>query len=147
MTNQPKTVGEELSSALREVLAVHFDPELGSSYWLQRQRELGLDARRDIRILDDLALLGPMDESALACRPIEDFIPRSLLARRSEFIVAETAGTLGRPKFAVHLRQEFESAFAGDGIFFDDISARDIARHEVGGELDAVEREIERLTQ
>jgi hypothetical protein len=52
-----------------------------------------------------------MDELALATRPIEDFIPRSLLSRRSELIVAETAGTLGRAKFGVHRRDEFHAAF------------------------------------
>ena len=52
-----------------------------------------------------------MDEPALATRPIEDFIPRSLLNRRGELIIAETAGTLGRAKFCVHRRDEFHEAF------------------------------------
>jgi hypothetical protein len=52
-----------------------------------------------------------MDAEALASRPIEDFLPASLLSRRTEFIVAETGGTLGRPKFAVHRADEFHAAF------------------------------------
>ena len=107
MTERQETVREELSCVLKRVVALHFDPASGSPYWLQRQGELGLDARLDIRTPADLALLGPMDESALASRPIEDFIPRSLLGRRREFIVGETAGTLGRPKSAVHRQDEF----------------------------------------
>ena len=28
------------------VLALHFDPDQGSPYWLQRQQQLGFDVRR-----------------------------------------------------------------------------------------------------
>jgi hypothetical protein len=41
-------------------------------------------------------------------------VPRSQVSRessRAEWIIGETAGTLGRPKFAVHRRDEFEAAF------------------------------------
>ncbi|CAN5456479.1 AMP-binding protein [soil metagenome] len=96
---------------VRRIMAIHFDPTSGSPYWLDRAATLEIDALRDIRTIDDLKAFGPMDESALATRPIEDFIPRSILFRRSELIVAETAGTLGRAKFCVHRRDEFQAAF------------------------------------
>jgi thienamycin biosynthesis protein ThnN len=96
---------------IARVLAIHFDPEGGSRYWLKRQAALGLDARAEIRSLSDLPKLGPMEDAALSTRPIEDFLPRSLLNRRSELIVAETAGTLGRAKFCIHRRDEFQEAF------------------------------------
>lgn len=102
---------QALTDRLRRVIDLHFDPDAGSAYWLEQSRRLDVDPRRAIRSIEDLALLGPMDQAALACRPIEDFIPRSLLNKRAEFIAAETAGTLGRPKFAVHRFDEFESAF------------------------------------
>ena len=72
---------------------------------------MGIDARQEIRCIEDLSLLGPMEESALSERPIEDFIPKSLMHRKPGFIFAETAGTLARPKFAVHLAEEFQTAF------------------------------------
>lgn len=93
------------------MLSVHFDPDSGSPYWLDRQRQLGVDARREIRTAADLAKLGPMDEQALSLRPVEDFIPRSLQHRRAELVIGETAGTLGRPKHAVHRQDEFHAAF------------------------------------
>lgn len=102
---------EATKARLEHMLAVHFDPKWGSPYWIEKARQLGLDARRDIGSIDDLALLGPMDAEALATRPIEDFIPRRFLDRRSELIFAETAGTLGRPQFAAHRVDEFEQAF------------------------------------
>ena len=100
----------ELTTRLEHILAVHFDADGGTPYWLQRQEELGIDAVKDIRTTEDLSLLGPMDESALAQRPIEDFIPRRFRNTR-DYILAETAGTLGPSKFAVHRLDEFETAF------------------------------------
>ncbi len=95
---------------LRPVLRIHFDADLGTPYWLERQRELGIKVVETIRSVEDLALLGPMDERALADRPIEDFVPRAF-SGHNEYLLAETAGTLGKPKTAVHRADEFEAAF------------------------------------
>ena len=92
-------------------MALHFDPDGGAPYWLERQRQLGIDARNDIRDDADLVRLGPMDEQALASRPVEDFIPRSLRHQRADCLIGETAGTLGKPKYAVHRGDEFHAAF------------------------------------
>ncbi len=100
-----------LTARLRRVLRIHFDPDTGTPYWLDRARELGIDPRREIAEVADLPLLGPLDPGALAQRPIEEMIPRSVRDRRAELLVAETGGTLGRPKFAVHRADEFEAAF------------------------------------
>lgn len=102
---------DALNERLRRMLAIHFDPRGGAPYWLEVASRLGFDPRREIESVDDLWRLGPMDQSALARRPIEDFVPRSQWARRAEWIVAETGGTLGEPKFAVHRRDEFRAAF------------------------------------
>jgi thienamycin biosynthesis protein ThnN len=95
---------------LEHVLRIHFDAERGSPYWLETQRELGIDPLTHIRRVEDLAILGLMNERALAERPIEDFIPR-VFHRSNDYLLAETAGTLGRPKTAVHRADEFEAAF------------------------------------
>ena len=102
---------EGLNERLSRILAIHFDSDGGSPYWLDRQAALGIDALSEIRSVSDLPKLGPMDETALATRPVEDFIPRLLLYRRSELLIAETAGTLGRAKFCIHRRNEFHEAF------------------------------------
>lgn len=96
---------------LSRILAIHFDPQGGAPYWLEVAARLGFDPRRDLHSIEDLARLGPMNEEALATRPVEDFIPRSLIPRRAGFIIAETGGTLGAPKFAVHRRDEFHAGF------------------------------------
>jgi len=95
---------------LEHVIRIHFDKDTGTPYWLDRQKELGIDVIKSVRSPEDLSVLGPMDEQALTVRPIEDFIPGVYLGR-TDYILAETAGTLGRPKFAIHRRDEFNSAF------------------------------------
>lgn len=99
-----------ITARLEHVLRIHFDAQRGTPYWLEKQHELGIDAVGRIQTIEDLALFGPMDERALAERPIEDFIPRAL-RNHNDYLLAETAGTLGRPKTAVHRADEFEAAF------------------------------------
>ena len=95
---------------LHHILAIHLDPNDGTPYWLERQAALGFDIPAQIRCLEDLARLGPMPENELAERPIEDFIP-GVYASRQDILLAQTGGSLGRPKFAVHRSDEFENAF------------------------------------
>ena len=95
---------------LERILRLHFDAERGAPYWLDKQNELGIDVAEHVKSIEDLSILGPMDEDALARRPIEDFIPR-ILHNSDDYLLAETAGTTNRPKFAVHRRDEFEEAF------------------------------------
>jgi len=97
---------------VRRLVALHFDPDAGSRYWLARAARLGLCPQRDLQCEADLLRLGPMEASALADRPVEEFIPARVLAGgRENLIPVETGGTSGRPKFAVHRRDEFHQAF------------------------------------
>lgn len=96
---------------LRRILDLHFDPEDGAPYWLERQEELGFDVRSAVRRPEDLLRLGPMREEDLATRPLTDFLPRPVLACRDRWVVAETGGTLGRPKTTLWLEDELQRAF------------------------------------
>lgn len=107
MPTEQGTVAERLA----RIVDLHFDPRFGSPYWLEKARQLGIDARKAIQSIEDLHQLGPMDEAVLATRPIEEFMPQPVRERRRELIVAETGGTLGLPKFAVHRKDEFQAAF------------------------------------
>ncbi|MBW2314453.1 MAG: phenazine biosynthesis protein [Deltaproteobacteria bacterium] len=93
------------------VLEEHFDPNWGSGWWLERGSELGFDARREIRCVEDLDRLPPIPRAALASLPIEHFVPRRLHERRADWIVSETGGTTGAPARTVFLAEEFEEAF------------------------------------
>lgn len=100
-----------INDRLREIISIHFDPDHGTPFWLEKERQIGLNVRDVVRCIDDLAILGVMDCNAMASRPVEDFIPVSMLGQRTNFIMAETGGTLGRPRFAAHRVDEFNDAF------------------------------------
>jgi thienamycin biosynthesis protein ThnN len=96
---------------LRRILDIHFHPDLGASYWIEKARLLGIDVQRDIRCLDDLLAFGPMDERALAGRPVEDFIPKKFLSGKKNFVLGDTGGTTGLPKTTAYRSDEFFSVF------------------------------------
>jgi thienamycin biosynthesis protein ThnN len=96
---------------MRELLARHLHPEWGSTYWLQRQAQLGWQVCERVRTLDDLWLLGLTPTADLRRLPIHAFIPKALHKQRSRFIVAETAGTNGEPCGTAYRDDEFQAAF------------------------------------
>jgi phenylacetate-coenzyme A ligase PaaK-like adenylate-forming protein len=106
------TRNDAISQRVRQVIALHFDPLMGSPYWLERAATLGFDPRNEITDLAGLGKLGRFDISVLSNRPIEDFVPRRFMEdRRTDFLVAETGGTTGNPSTGIHRRDEFEAAF------------------------------------
>src|SRR5271166_6389641 len=96
---------------LRDLLELHFHPEWGSFYWLQRQEQLGWDVRDRVRTLDDLWLIGPMPLDDLRRFSVRAFIPRSLHSQLPRFVFGETAGTSGEPCATVYRDDEFQAAF------------------------------------
>ncbi len=96
---------------VRKIIGIHFDPDSGAPFWLDRARVLGIDARRAIGGLQDLDRLGPMDEAALSTRPILDFVPRSQHAQLAGAVIAETGGTTAAPKRTLFSCREFHAAF------------------------------------
>jgi len=92
-------------------LAIHFDPECGSPFWLRRAAQLGFDPRVAVESVSDLALLGVMAPGALVGCRIADLLPREVLHRKEELIVAQTGGTLGQPVWTAYLDAEFREAF------------------------------------
>jgi hypothetical protein len=101
----------DLPQRLRDILALHFHPELGSSYWLRRQQQLGWDVRDRVRTADDLWLLGPTPPGDLRRFPLRDFIPQALHAQLHHFVIGETAGTSGKPQATAYRKDEFQEAF------------------------------------
>ncbi len=93
------------------VISIHFDPCHGSQYWLDKEKELGINAIKEIKTLDDLKILGPMCEDDLRRYPIEHFISKAFLRQKMDFVLGETAGTTGRPKVTAYRRDEFHVTF------------------------------------
>jgi hypothetical protein len=104
-------VGTVPDARLRELLTLHFHPELGSAYWLERQECLGWRVCDRVRTVDDLWLLGPTPPEDLRRHPVSAFIPRGLHGQRARFVVGETAGTSGGPCATAYRDDEFQAAF------------------------------------
>ncbi|MFQ5502562.1 MAG: hypothetical protein ACE5EQ_09720 [Phycisphaerae bacterium] len=111
MTEHAAMESNTFDTRIRDILAIHFDPEHGTPFWLDRARELGFDPREAIRTTEDLPRLGLMQPEMLRARPIEDLLPQSLRDRSSEVILARTGGTLGRPVWTAYTDSEFHEAF------------------------------------
>jgi thienamycin biosynthesis protein ThnN len=96
---------------VQHIVRIHFDRAGGAPYWLERQKQLALDAIAEIRTADDLGKLGPMNEADLCERPLADFIPASRREQLAGAIITETGGATGPPKRTIFARDEFEQAF------------------------------------
>lgn len=96
----------DLDAWVREVMAWHFDPELGTPYWLERGRELDFDPRQEIQTFQDLDRFGPFPEDDLRQRSVWDFVPRAYVNsdRLYDLKVMESGGTTGLPKRVVELQ-------------------------------------------
>ena len=70
-SQSPKWFGLSPDEWLPSVVSRHFDPDQGSQYWLDKEKELGIKANKEIKILDDLKILGPMCEDDLRRYPLE----------------------------------------------------------------------------
>ncbi|MFH2122843.1 MAG: hypothetical protein ABIJ50_05100 [Pseudomonadota bacterium] len=101
------------TARIQKILALHFHPQKGTPFWLERQQHLGLDVSKKIRSRHDFHRLGVMDVAALRSRPITDFIPKSLHQNLSSFFLSETGGTTGDPCRRVFSPEEFHTAFIG----------------------------------
>lgn len=97
----------DLDEWVRHIVDIHFHPVHGAPFWIERAKELGVDARHDIRGYDDLALLGFFPMDALRTRNVLDFLPAALAKDRGKLRVQETAGTTGAPA-RIAVRDFFE---------------------------------------
>ena len=102
---------DRINARLGHVIGIHFDPDLGTPYWLDRASALGCDPRKEIRSVDDLAILGQMNQDELAERPLLDYIPRRFHDQMHRFIIGQTGGTTGDGVWTAYLVHEFAQAF------------------------------------
>lgn len=92
---------------VRHVVDIHFHPAHGTRFWLDREKELGIDARRDIRCYEDLALLGFFPIEAMRTRSVLDFVPAAIANDPGRIHVHETGGTTGSPS-RIPVREYFK---------------------------------------
>ncbi len=102
---------ETVELRLRRVIALHFDPQCGTPFWLDRAADLGIDPLSRVRTLGDLECFGDMSPDDLRRRPLEDYIPRRWHHRMDRFIVGQTGGTTGTGTWTAYRNDEFDEAF------------------------------------
>ncbi|HMQ14973.1 MAG TPA: hypothetical protein PKC49_03280, partial [Phycisphaerae bacterium] len=102
---------EKLEERIHRMIELHFHPDRGSAFWIERAARMGLDVRREIRRLEDLALLGSMTPADLQARPLRDYIPRKFHTRMDRFILGQTSGTTGTGSWTAYRDDEFTEAF------------------------------------
>lgn len=96
LTNPYAETDATLDEWTCRVVETHFDPDMGTPYWLEWQAENDVDVRADVNEFADLqTVFDSFDESVLRTLPVEEFAPTSLSGDRR---VYETGGTTGAPK-------------------------------------------------
>jgi phenylacetate-coenzyme A ligase PaaK-like adenylate-forming protein len=113
--------GASLDDWVRHVVEIHFHPQYGAPFWIERAAALGIDARRDIRGYGDLSLLGFFPQDALRTRNVLDFLPAAVAADRSRLRVHETGGTTGAPA-RIAVRDFFEPVNQFMNWFLDEVA-------------------------
>jgi len=101
---------QSLTSHQRGILDLHFDPDRGAPYWIERARRLGVRAS-DFVMVDDLAIFGLMDRGEMASRPFRDFLPICLQGDGGPLLLGETGGATGSPITVAWTERDFEAAF------------------------------------
>ena len=85
-----------LDAWVREVVAWHFDPATGSSFWLEWAAREGWDPRDEVGRFDDLKKFGHFEDEWLRGGPVRRWVPKAY--QDSPIYVFETGGTTGIPK-------------------------------------------------
>jgi phenylacetate-coenzyme A ligase PaaK-like adenylate-forming protein len=102
-TNAPdakvRQAREQLDTHVREIVALHFDPDKGSPFWLDKAKTLSFDPRRDVKGFDDLKKFGLFEDDWLRGGPVRRWLPKGLWNKPT--YVFETGGTTGIPKSRV----------------------------------------------
>lgn len=87
----------DMETYLQSVMELHFHPDHGTPYWLDRESELDFDPREDIRSVADLAKFPSADEDALRSPPgLRRLMPRALDA--TDVDISNSSGTTSTKK-------------------------------------------------
>lgn len=115
---------EKLDAHVREIIAWHFSPETGCSFWLDWASKAGWNPIEEVHTYEDIKKFPHFQDEWLRDLPNEVWVPKPFAGR--PFFIFETGGTTGMPKQRIgwedHLRdyEEFsetldEEAFPRGG--------------------------------
>ncbi|MEW4488536.1 hypothetical protein AB1L42_10670 [Thalassoglobus sp. JC818] len=87
------------------IVQLHFDPELGAPYWLEKAKELDFNPLTDVKCFDDLKKFPLFEDDALRGGPVQRFLPKKWHGDHK--YTFETGGTTGVPKSRCVVRDHF----------------------------------------
>ena len=91
---------DEARKALDEhavkTVRLHFDPELGAPYWIEKAESYDFDPLTDIRCFDDIKKIPLFEDDDLRGGPVTRMLPKKW--HNEPRYVFETGGTTGTPK-------------------------------------------------
>jgi len=78
---------------------LHFDERNGSPFWIKRAKKFGIHPEKDLSSLEDFLMskISLCDENELKAKPLEYFVPRSVLYERS-FVPMTSSGSTDKKK-------------------------------------------------
>jgi hypothetical protein len=86
----------DIDTYIQAVVDLHFHPEYGTPYWLDRSDDLDFDPRAEINSISDLTKFPPADEEALRDSPLRYITPQYYDI--TEIDISNSTGTTGQKK-------------------------------------------------
>ncbi len=99
LESKTQTAREQLDAQVREVMRAHFDPELGTPFWLEKAQSLDFDPLTEVETFEDLHKFPLFEDEWLRGGPVRRWVPKALADK--PIFVFETGGTTGLPKSRV----------------------------------------------
>src|SRR4051812_12179525 len=94
--SKAKQAREKLDAHVRDIVQWHFSAETGCPFWLGKQKELGIDVRKEVQAFADLRKLPHFEDDWLRGGPVRRWVPKGLEGK--PIYVFETGGTTGVPQ-------------------------------------------------
>jgi phenylacetate-coenzyme A ligase PaaK-like adenylate-forming protein len=99
MTTTVQQARDQLDAQVREIIDLHFNPQTGAPFWIEKAKDLGFDPRNEVKCFADLKKFGHFEDEWLRGGPVRRWVPKALQSR--PIYVFETGGTTGIPKSRV----------------------------------------------
>ncbi|MFG0331903.1 MAG: hypothetical protein ACF8TS_00950 [Maioricimonas sp. JB049] len=87
---------QQLDEKTVKTVRLHFDPELGAPFWLEKAKTYDFDPLTDVNSFDDLKKFPLFEDDWLRGGPVTRFLPKKW--HNEPRYVFETGGTTGTPK-------------------------------------------------
>ena len=105
LEQQVAAARKQLDEQTVRIVQLHFDPELGAPFWLEKAKEYDFDPLTDINSFDDLKKFPLFEDDWFRGGPVERFLPKKW--HNEHKYTFETGGTTGIPKSRCVVRDHF----------------------------------------